>query len=177
MNRIKRVKNERMSHNEDWPFNAEERIRCYKQSVEDFYNRMEKDWLSTSTIREHQVVINERDCQISENGLESYEVEVKEIIIDNRQMFLKPLGTMFGGIFGRIDLICEARSEMFVLIGKDIFFPRQLLDSINMDEPGIPPFPSLRELEWKYASKYPDLKYETVDSHVFLNVIMKVIHG
>ena len=177
MIRIKKGKNERMSHSKDRPFNAEERICRFKQSVEEFYNRMEKDWLSTPTIREHHIVINERDYQISENGVDNYEVEVKEIIIDNRQMFLKPLGTMFGAIFGRIDLICEARSEMFVLIGKDIFSPRQLLDSINMDEPSISPFPSLRELEWKYVSKYPDLKYETVDSHVFLNVIMKVIHG
>lgn len=177
MKRTKEVNNGMKKQNECCTFNAEERVRQYLESVEDFYNRMDNEWFSTSMIREHQVVINERNSYVSENGLGSYEVGAKEIIVNNRHLFLKPLGTMFEGIWGRIDLICEARSEMFVLIRKDIFSPRQLLDSINMDEPSIPSFPSLRELEWKYVSKYPDLKYETINSNVFLNIIMKVIHG
>ena len=177
MKKSEGVNNGRIRQNEIYPFNAEERIRRFKQSVEDFYNSIENEWFSTSMIREHQVVTKDRNCQISENRLGNYEVEVKEVLFDNRHAFIKPVGTMFEGIWGRIDLFCEARSEMFVLIRKDVFSPMQLLDSINMAPRDISPFPLLSELEWKYVSKYPNLKYETIDSHVFLNIMMKVIHG
>ena len=84
---------------------------------------------------------------------------------------------MFQGIYGRIDLIYGARSEMFVLIGKEIMSPIQLLDRIDLEDSGTAPLPPLCELEWKYVSKYPDLKYETIDTDVFFNIIKRVIHG
>lgn len=157
--------------------NPEERVRRFQESIELFYSSMEREWLSTLNTREGHVESKEREYEIFEKGLENYKVIIKEIIIDNMRLFFKPVGTMFQGLYGRIDLIYGARSEMFVLIGKEIMSPRQLLDRIDLEDSGTTPFPPLCELEWKYVSKYPDLKYETIDTDVFFKIIKRVIHG
>lgn len=157
--------------------NPEERIRRFQESIKLFYCSLEKEWLSTSNMRECHIDSKEREYVIFEKGLESYKVIIKEIVIDNLRLSFKPVGTMFQGIYGRIDLIYGARTEMFVLIGKEITSPRQLLDRIDLEDSGMAPFPPLCELEWKYVSKYPDLKYETIDTVVFNNIIKRVIYG
>lgn len=157
--------------------NPEERIRRFQESIEMFYRSLEKEWLSTLNTSVGHVDSKEREYVIYEKGLENYKVKIKEIIIDNFRLFFKPVGTMFQGVYGQIDLIYGARSEMFVLIGKEITSPRQLLDRIDLEYSGTAPLPPLCELEWKYVSKYPDLKYETIDTEVFTKIIKRVIHG
>lgn len=157
--------------------NPEERVQGYLKAIEVFYNDFEKEWLSILNNRGYHVETKEIEYEIFEKGLDNYKVIIKEIIIDNMRLFFKPVGTMFQGLYGRIDLIYGARSEMFVLIGKEIMSPRQLLDRIDLEDSGTTPFPPLCELEWKYVSKYPDLKYETIDTDVFFNIIKRVIHG
>lgn len=158
-------------------FTPEERIQRFLESVELFYSKVETEWLSILLKRGCRLADDERKCWILEKGFDPYEVKMKVIIKDNKRILLKPIGTMSQGIYGRVDLIYEAKSEMFVLIGKGIVSPRQLLERIDMENSGKIPFPSIDELEWKYASKYPDLKYETLDSDVFFNTIKRVIHG
>ena len=157
--------------------NPEERVQGYLKAIEVFYNSFEKEWLSTLNNRGHHVETKEIEYEIFEKGLDNYKVKIKEIVIDNLRLFFKPVGTMFQGIYGRIDLLYGAKSEMFVLIGKEITSPRQLLDKIDLEDSGTAPLPPLYELEWKYVSKYPDLKYETIDTDVFFNIIKRIIHG
>lgn len=170
-------KNREIIQQEGCRFTPKERVQRFLESVELFFCKVETEWLSTLITRECHFEIDERKCRVLEKGCAPYEVKMKDIIIDNKHVLLRPIGTMFQGVFGRIDLIYEAKSEMFVLIGKGIVSPRQLLERIDMNDYGMIPFPSIDELEWRYASKYPDIKYETIDSDVFFNIIKRLIHG
>lgn len=170
-------KNREIIKQERCCFIPEERVQRFLESVELFFCKVETEWLSTFITREYHFEIEERKCRVLEKGCAPYEVKMKDIIIDNKHILLQPIGTMFQGVFGRIDLIYEAKSEMFVLIEKGIVSPRQLLERIDIDNSGMIPFPPIDELEWRHASKYPDLKYETIDSDVFFNTIKRVIYG
>lgn len=170
-------KNREIIQQEKCFFAPEERVKRFIESIETFYSKLETEWLQPLKKRECRFELGERECWVFEKELGRYKVKVKDIIVDNKHILLKPIGTMFKGVYGRIDLIYEAKSEMFVLIGKGIASPRQLLEKIDIEDSGIIPFPSIVELEWRYASKYPDLKYEIIDSDVFFNIIKRVIHG
>lgn len=169
-------KNREIIQQEKCCFNPKERVQRFQESVETFYSKLETEWLHSLKTRDCRFELGERECWAFEKELGRYKVKVKDIIIDNMHIILKPIGTMYQGVFGRIDLIYEAKSEMFVLIGKGIVSPRQLLDRIDL-ESRTAPLPPLCELEWKYVSKYPNLKYEIIDTDVFFNIIKRVIYG
>lgn len=155
-------------------FNPDERIQKYKEFVNMFYQRVEQEWLFPFIERDEiDVVLLERP--IAEQHLGQYTVMEMVIVIGSRNLQLKPAGTMIPGSCGRIDLIYEARSEMFVLVGDEIKTPKQMLECMYSN--GGDGMIVKDDLVWKYVSKFPRLKYETITSDVFQKILLDIING
>ena len=166
------VENENKKKSES-QFNPNERIHEFRRFVNIFYQSVESDWLYPF-IESDEISTVEIERRIEEQFLGQYNINEKIIIIGNQSLFLRPVGTMLPGSFGRIDLTYEARSEMFVLVNPQIETPKQMLDNMYYNSM----FNELHEdLIWKFVIKQPRLKYETITSDVFQKVIMEIIYG
>lgn len=155
-------------------FNPTERIQKYKEFVDIFYQRVEQEWLFPFVERkEIDVVSLERP--IAEQHLGQYNVKEKVIIIGGRNLHLRPAGTMIPGSYGRIDLIYEARTEMFVLVEAEIKTPKQMLECMYSN--GGDGMIINKDMVWKYVSKFPRLRYESVTSDVFQKILLDIING
>lgn len=155
-------------------FNPNERIQKYKEFVDIFYQRVEQEWLFPF-INKKEIDVVSLERPIAEQHLGQYNVKEKVIIIGGRNLHLRPVGTMIPGSCGRIDLIYEARSEMFVLVEAEIKTPKQMLECMYSN--GCNGLNINKDMVWKYVSKFPRLRYESVTSDVFQKILLDIING
>ena len=155
-------------------FNPNERILKFREFVDMFYQRVEQEWLFPF-IERNEIHVTSLERPIAEQHLGQYTVTEKVIIIGGRNLHLRPAGTMVSGSCGRIDLIYEARSEMFVLVGAEINTPKQMLECMYSN--GDDHINIKNDLVWKYVSKFPRLKYESITSDVFQKILLNIING
>lgn len=166
----------RENQNRELQFNPDDTKRKYIEYVNRFYQRVEQEWLFPF-INNNEIKIIGLERPITEQLLGQYTITEKVIVIGNRNIYLRPVGAILSGSFGRIDIIYEARTEMFILVEPSIRTPKQMLDRMYSQQMACG-FPNSEiNLEWKYVSKYPQLNYETINSYVFQRILMEITHG
>ena len=99
----------------DNKFNPAERIAKFQQRIEEFYTKIDNDWLQPY-IAEGSIKTEINQINITEEALGTYSVPAKKLFIGDITLKFVPIGTILIATPGRIDLVYKGRTVMFVLV-------------------------------------------------------------
>lgn len=148
----------------------DEKIEFYKKKLYDFYNKV-RDYLKKYEENGNISIKINNFWPIHQEGLGDYKVPYMKIKLGIYTVSLLPKGTDIIGAHGRIDMTCEYRREMFILVEENVknisdlnaTFSDKLIDQ--------------DQLVWKYVSPSSEMGYKDVDKEIFLKAFMSVING
>jgi hypothetical protein len=111
-----------------------------------------------------QVTLNEED-------IGSYIARVMEIYIGRQEITLMPVGTLFIGLKGRVDILGSAGRSRLLLVNKDAETPQELFNGKS----GA----ATRKVEWawKIASAPPAVRFMELNKVSLFQVLMEVSNG
>lgn len=167
-------------------FDAEGVIRLFRQRVEDFYCRVEQDWLK-SLIDSGKIHCTREGIAVTEESLGTYPMDEMVIKFFRFTIRLTPIGTILIGSPGRIDMTFEGKSRMLVLVDRritcaaeQIVIRERFVDGQQADdeeeqaEVEEKPKP---EYVWKYIDDPREYTYAVLDKESFQNLIVELVNG
>ena len=149
------------------------RIAYFQKLVEDFYSKVEKDWLADvwNDIHHDYVQLN-----ITEEQLGTYTVQKLILSFGDEVISFNPIGTILLGASGRIDIQCGRNTVMCVYVGENI---KRASDAIQIRFAGEKP-PKRKgpgQPVWKFASRMGKFELETINKESFQRKFMEIVNG
>lgn len=167
-------------------FDAEGVIELFRQRVEDFYRRVEQDWLK-SLIASGKIHCTREGIAVTEESLGTYPMDEMVIKFFRFTIRLTPIGTILIGSPGRIDMTFEGKSRMLVLVDRRItcaaeqivirerFVGGQQAD--DEEEQNLVEEKPKPEYVWKYIADPREYTYAVLDKESFQNLIVELVNG
>jgi hypothetical protein len=158
----------------DW---AKERDE-WLDRLNELYTNIE-DYLG-NYIRDGAVSCNYRDISLTEEDLGCYQAREMVIKIGLQQITLKPLGTMFIGTKGLVEVVGVAGDAMLTLVNSKL--SRRMIKirtafGGKIELPGQNIEPTQISWSWKIQTKPPQIEYVELTKDSFLNLLMEVSNG
>lgn len=167
-------------------FDAEGVIGLFRQRVEEFYSRVEQDWLK-ELINSGKIHCAREGIEVTEESLGTYPMDEMVIKFFRFVIRLTPIGTILIGSPGRIDMTFEGKSRMLVLVDRRITCAAEQIvirerivggqqtdDEEERDKVEERPKP---EYVWKYIDDPREYTYAVLDKESFQNLIVELVNG
>jgi len=106
-----------------------------------------------------------------EEDIGSYSARAMKVYIGRQEIDLTPVGTLFIGLKGRVDITGSAGRSRLLLVDKDIANPQSLFGG----KPGVLRQPV--EWTWKIASAPPATRFIELSKDTLFQVLMEVSNG
>jgi len=121
-----------------------------------------------------QVILNEENI-----GL--YEAPQMVLRIGGQHVVLKPVGTLFVGAKGRVDVEGPAGRAAILLVNKRAQSPASLVHVAVGTGGALPPAPAMSpekiEWEWKIVTRPPERRFIEITQESFFQLVMEVANG
>jgi hypothetical protein len=128
-----------------------------------------------------QIRIEYRKVQLNEEGIGSYTAKQMTLWIGLQEVDLVPLGTLFIGSKGRVDVIGPMGKGEILLVDRQRTSGRpQVLVSVGMNGkvPSAPIKPARRvDWEWRIVSRPPERNFIEITQESLFQLIMEVANG
>lgn len=117
-------------------------------------------------IEDGKIRVSYSEVLITEDDVGTYTAQEMHIFIGRKVVKLVPVGTMFIGTKGRVDIIGTNGKSRLTLAGKDTTSPRQLIDAT-----------AVKDWVWKIVSAPPTVRFLELNEDTLFQVLMEVSDG
>ena len=160
----------------DWNEIREE----WLSNLDDLYRQVSnflQEFVTKGSIRYRFV-----ETRLNEENLGSYVAEAMEITIGRQQVFLEPIGTLFIGMKGRVDVVGSAGRAQLALVNENARSGADLISNVPIilvtqsRRSSLPPSPSVKDVSWawKIVSRGERPGFVELDQEHFFEVLMDV---
>ena len=111
------VKKEKKSAQNKGGFNACEQIEKFKHDVDNFYKKIENEWLKTF-IQDGDINVSRFPITISEERLGVYQIDAETLSIGGKRFSFTPIGTILIGTDARIDVSSGTNTSIIIKNGR-----------------------------------------------------------
>lgn len=150
--------------------NKEGRIEQFRTYVNDFYQKMETEWLAGFY---EQLNPSFEEITIHEEALGDYKVNSLSLTIGNDKVLFKPIGTILIGTPGRIDMTCNARKGKFIMTGEKARTPQAHI-RVSIAGEKIPKR-DYGNLVWKFVDERGMMSYVDLNANSMQKIIMNIV--
>lgn len=154
------------------------KLKEWRNNIERLYDML-KDFLK-DYIKAGEVKINEEDIRITEEFLGTYTAKKMVIRLGNlgKYVELTPIGAYVIAAYGRVDMSGKNGTVRIVLVDSKLDRPHIIAfipDDIKVIiEKQIEEQRKKPELEWRFASAPPNIKYVPIKRETFLEQLMQL---
>lgn len=146
-------------------------FQSWCHSVRSFYDRVDRflaDYVSSGRVQ-----LSYGIKSMHEPILGDYELEALEIKLGSQVLLLEPIGCRIVGAYGRIDLKGPYGQVRFLLLEPGISSPKGRAHIQDMKETFFVR-EAVGQLEWKIATKPPEIRYIELNADTFFDAVMEV---
>ena len=162
------VKRQQEAGKEDWTKERDE----WLQSLNELYKTIES---FLSDFRGNGAEVRYKDIDLNEENIGSYKARQMILSIGRTEIILTPVGTMFLGMKGRVDVEGPAGQTRLVLVDRDATGPKtKITIRIGSAQPPIETPEKAPTWTWKLETRPPVVKYLDLTREEFLQALLEV---
>ncbi|MGA2425608.1 MAG: hypothetical protein ABSG07_16510 [Terriglobales bacterium] len=173
------VKREQEAASEVAPVDWDGERKQWLGYLDKLYEKVES--LLRKYVSSGQIQLEYKPVELNEENIGPYAAKEMVLKIGRQSVVLEPIGTLFLGSKGRVDVIGPAGKAQLLLVDSKRPGPTPIVHvSIGYGgKPPVPPAESPREIkwEWRIVTRPPERRFIEITQQSLFQLIMEVANG
>ena len=167
------VKRQQTALADDWAKERDDWLRHLKE----LYDQTES--FLAEYIRTGEIKLSYRDIELNEENIGSYSTRQMILKIGRQKITMTPVGTLFLGTKGRVDVVGPAGRTRLLLVNSEASGPTPKL-TVRIGTPELPAVetaPKEITWAWKIATSPPNIHYIELTQESLFQALVEVANG